>query len=56
MGSKYSKATNSISDASNSFKSYRFPLEDLEEATNNFDDKFFIGEGAFWEGLQGCFA
>ncbi|XP_027772891.1 receptor-like protein kinase HERK 1 isoform X1 [Solanum pennellii] len=53
MGSKYSKATNSISDASNSFESYRFPLEDLEEATNNFDDKFFIGEGAFGKVYRG---
>ncbi|NP_001307158.1 serine/threonine protein kinase Pto [Solanum lycopersicum] len=53
MGSKYSKATNSISDASNSFESYRFPLEDLEEATNNFDDKFFIGEGAFGKVYKG---
>nr|AAK11567.1 Pto-like protein kinase F [Solanum habrochaites] len=53
MGSKYSKATNSISDASNSFESYRFPLVDLEEATNNFDDKFVIGESGFGKVYRG---
>ncbi|XP_015076066.1 receptor-like protein kinase HERK 1 isoform X5 [Solanum pennellii] len=49
MGSKYSKATNSINDALNSsylvpFESYRFPLVDLEEATNNFDGKGGFGK------------
>ncbi|KAK4715904.1 hypothetical protein R3W88_014242 [Solanum pinnatisectum] len=58
MGSKYSKATNSRSDTSNlsydvPFESSRFPLVDLEEATNNFDDKFLIGEGGFGKVYRG---
>ncbi|KAK6789118.1 hypothetical protein RDI58_012917 [Solanum bulbocastanum] len=58
MGSKYSKATNSISDTSNlsygvPFESSRFPLVDLEEATNNFDDKFLIGFGGFAKVYRG---
>nr|AAK11566.1 Pto-like protein kinase E [Solanum habrochaites] len=58
MGSKYSKATNSINDALSSsylvpFESYRVPLVDLEEATNNFDDKFFIGAGVFGKVYKG---
>nr|AAK11568.1 Pto-like protein kinase B [Solanum habrochaites] len=58
MGSKYSKATNSINDASNlsygvPFENYRVPFVDLDEATNNFDDKFFIGEGGFGKVYRG---
>nr|AAL17825.1 Pto-like protein [Solanum nigrum] len=58
MGSKYSKATNSINDASNSsyrvpFESLRVPFVDLQEATNNFDDKFLIGWGVFGKVYMG---
>nr|pir disease resistance protein kinase (EC 2.7.1.-) Pto - tomato [Solanum lycopersicum]AAB47423.1 serine/threonine protein kinase Pto [Solanum pimpinellifolium]AAC48914.1 protein kinase [Solanum pimpinellifolium]AAF76306.1 Pto kinase [Solanum pimpinellifolium]AAZ15323.1 Pto disease resistance protein [Solanum pimpinellifolium]prf//2112354A Pto gene [Solanum lycopersicum] len=58
MGSKYSKATNSINDALSSsylvpFESYRVPLVDLEEATNNFDHKFLIGHGVFGKVYKG---
>ncbi|XP_049404324.1 receptor-like protein kinase HERK 1 [Solanum stenotomum] len=52
MGSKYSKATTYITDASNStyrlpFKSSRVLIAALEEATSNFDVKFLIGRGGF---------
>uniref|UniRef100_M1BF68 LescPth2 n=1 Tax=Solanum tuberosum TaxID=4113 RepID=M1BF68_SOLTU len=58
MGSKYSKQTTHIADASNSsyrvpFESFRVPFLDLEEATNNFDDKFFIAKGGFGSVYRG---
>ncbi|WMV28875.1 hypothetical protein MTR67_022260 [Solanum verrucosum] len=58
MGSKYSKATNSINDALNSsyrvpFESFRVPFVDLQEATNNFDEKFRIGVGIFGKVYRG---
>ncbi|KAK4715902.1 hypothetical protein R3W88_014240 [Solanum pinnatisectum] len=58
MGSKYSKPTTHITDASNSsyrvpFESFRVPFLDLEEVTNNFDDKFFIAEGGFGSVYRG---
>ncbi|KAL3368476.1 hypothetical protein AABB24_009368 [Solanum stoloniferum] len=58
MGSKYSKATNSINDALNSsyrvpFESFRVPFVDLQEATNNFDEKFHIGLGGFGKVYRG---
>ncbi|KAK6789115.1 hypothetical protein RDI58_012914 [Solanum bulbocastanum] len=58
MGSKNSKATNSINDDLNSsyrvpFESYRVPFIDLQEATNNFDDKFFVGVGVFGKVYKG---
>ncbi|MCD7452930.1 Receptor-like protein kinase HERK 1 [Datura stramonium] len=55
MGSKYSKGTTSISDASNSspFESYRVPFAALQEATNNFDEKLLIGEGGFGKVYRG---
>ncbi|KAG5604681.1 hypothetical protein H5410_026173 [Solanum commersonii] len=52
MGSKHSKGTTSTSDPV-PFKSFRVPFVDLEEATNNFDDKFFIGEGGFGKVYRG---
>ncbi|MCD7452929.1 Receptor-like protein kinase HERK 1 [Datura stramonium] len=55
MGSKYSKGTTSISDASNSspFESYRVPFAALQEATNNFDEKFLIAQGGFGKVYRG---
>ncbi|KAL3368462.1 hypothetical protein AABB24_009363 [Solanum stoloniferum] len=46
MGSKHSKGTTSNSDPV-PFESGRIPLAALQEATNNFDDKYLIGEGGF---------
>ncbi|KAL3337243.1 hypothetical protein AABB24_029746 [Solanum stoloniferum] len=58
MGSKYSKPTTHITDASNlsyrvPFESFRVPFLDLEEATYNFDDKFFIAKGGFGSVYRG---
>ncbi|TMW83570.1 hypothetical protein EJD97_001323 [Solanum chilense] len=58
MGTNYSKPTTSINVASNLsnrvlFESFRVPYIDLDEATNNFDDKFFIGEGGFGKVYRG---
>ncbi|WMV28866.1 hypothetical protein MTR67_022251 [Solanum verrucosum] len=46
MGSKHSKGTTSTSDPV-PFESGRIPLAALQEATNNFDNKYLIGEGGF---------
>ncbi|KAG5615528.1 hypothetical protein H5410_015352 [Solanum commersonii] len=58
MGSKHSKETTSINDASN--LSHQIPIEriqipfvDLQEATNNFDEKFLIGVGGFGKVYMG---
>nr|XP_010320928.1 probable receptor-like protein kinase At5g59700 [Solanum lycopersicum]XP_025886879.1 probable receptor-like protein kinase At5g59700 [Solanum lycopersicum]AAF76311.1 LescPth2 [Solanum lycopersicum] len=58
MGTNYSKPTTSINDASNlsnrvPFESFRVPFVDLQEATNNFDDKFLIGVGIFGKVYRG---
>uniref|UniRef100_Q5FX61 Pto-like protein n=1 Tax=Solanum melongena TaxID=223891 RepID=Q5FX61_SOLME len=45
MGSKHSKETTSTS--------HRVPFVDLQEATNNFDDNFLIGEGGFGKVYRG---
>ncbi|XP_006367155.1 receptor-like protein kinase HERK 1 [Solanum tuberosum] len=52
LGSKYSKAINSINDDLNS-SCRRVPFVDLQEATNNFDEKFHIGLGGFGKVYRG---
>ncbi|KAL3368466.1 hypothetical protein AABB24_009365 [Solanum stoloniferum] len=46
MGSEHSKGTVPQ-------ESFQLPFADLQEATNNFDDKFFIGEGGFGKVYRG---
>ncbi|XP_049404322.1 receptor-like protein kinase HERK 1 [Solanum stenotomum] len=56
MGSKYSKATTSINDDTTygvPIESFLIPFVDLEEATNNFDVKFLIGECGFGKVCRG---
>ncbi|XP_049405487.1 receptor-like protein kinase HERK 1 [Solanum stenotomum] len=52
MGSKHSKGTTSTSDPV-PFAALQLPFAALQEATNNFDDKFFIAEGGFGKVYKG---
>ncbi|XP_049351353.1 receptor-like protein kinase HERK 1 [Solanum verrucosum] len=56
MGTKYSKATTYITDTMSyhvPYESFRVPFVALQEATNNFDDKFLIGEGGIGKVYRG---